>query len=219
MQVPQNSRLGIETVSSSIELRNLDGEFEVRSVSGNIDLRDLDGDLKAQSVSGQIRGTSLKGRLNCENVSGDIYLTESEIPALKAKAVSGEIIVQAKGQTDGYNFHSVSGDLTLVLAEDQGVSVKMQSLSGKMHMHHAEGVSSQPAPKDLSVQGGGPKVRFETISGDLHLTTLDQFHGETDGAFNSEPNQHDVLASVARGELSAEEGLQALKGSPPESTP
>jgi hypothetical protein len=216
VQVPMNCRVKVETVSSSIELENLEGGFEIGSVSGDLELRSLNGDLKAQSVSGKIKGEALNGQTNCENVSGNIHLNQSRIPALKAKTVSGEMIIQAAGQTDTYNFHSISGDLTLILTESQGISVQMQSLSGKLHMHYSGGVASQRAPKDLSVQGGGPKVRFETISGDLHLTTPGLLEAETAEAEDSAPNQHTVLASVARGELTAEEGLQALKGSGPE---
>ena len=213
VQVPENCQVRVETISSSIELDNLRGEFEIGSVSGDLELRELGGDLKARSVSGQIRVEALDGRANCENVSGKIHLHQSQIPALKAKTVSGEIIVQATGQSETYNFHSISGDLILILNEDQGVSIQMQSLSGKLHIHHPEGVSSQRAPRDLSVQGGGPKAQFETISGDLHLTTPELLKTETVEAGDSSPNQHDVLASVARGELTAEEGLQALKDS------
>ena len=216
VQVPENCRIKVETVSSSIELDNLTGEFECSSVSGDLQLHSLQGDLKAQSVSGQIRGESLEGKVNCESVSGKIHLDQSQIPALKARTVSGEMFVQATGQSDTYFYHSISGDLTLVLAEDQGVSIQMQSLSGKLHLHHPEGVSSQRAPKDLSVQGGGPKVQFETISGDLHLTTPELFEAESAEAEDLSPNQHEVLASVARGEITAEEGLQALKGSTPD---
>lgn len=216
VQVPKNCRVKIETVSSSIELEKLEGEFEIGSVSGDLRLRNLLGVLNARSVSGKLIGEALNGQADCENVSGDIRLTHSHIPALKAKTVSGEITIEAAGQTETYNFHTISGDLTLILAEDQGVSIHMQSLSGKLNLHHPEGTTRQAAPKDLSVQGGGPKVRFETISGDLHLTTPEIHEAEAAEPQDPGANQHDVLASVARGELSAEEGLQALKGSSPD---
>ena len=218
VEVPKNCKATLEAVSSSIALDGLQGAFDLNSISGGIDLQDLDGELRAHSVSGQIRAEALKGKLDFESVSGDIDLSKSQVPALKAKTVSGKILVQAAGQTDAYDFHTISGDVTLILAEEQGVSVQMQSLSGKLNLHHADGIARQRAPKDLAVQGGGPKVRFETISGDLHLTTQDVYKAEAtdqDAPSVSQHDvlQHDVLASVARGELSAEEGLQALKGS------
>jgi len=212
VQVPRDCRLKIETISSTIELGNLEGEFEIGSVSGDVALQDLAGDIRVQSVSGQVRAEGINGLMNCENVSGNVDLIDSQIPGLKVKTVSGEILVQSVGQKDIYRFQTVSGDLTLILSESQGISIHMRSLSGKLHMHHPDGVASQPAPKELTVQGGGPRVDFETISGDLHLTTLELHQAEeTAGSEDSPARQHDVLASVARGELTAEEGLQALK--------
>jgi len=210
VQVPSNCQVKVETVSSSIELVDLDGEFEVDSVSGDLDLQRLNGKLKAQSVSGPIRGDGLDGSMKFENVSGDIDLKRSQFPALNAKTVSGEIVVQASGQVDPYHFHTISGDLSLILSEEQGVSIQMHSMSGKLHMHHSEGIATQRAPRELSVQGGGPKVSFETISGDLHLTTPELAASDAE---SPSPHQRDVLESIARGELTAEEGLQALKSS------
>lgn len=214
IQLPTNCSIKVETISSSIDIEKLEGEFEINSVSGAAVFQDLSGWISCQCVSGQIRGERLNGKILCENVSGDILLTQSQIPALEAKTVSGEIVVDASGQADAYRFHTISGGLTLILAAGQGISVHMQSLSGKLYMHHADGVASQKAPHDLAVQGGGPQIRFNTVSGDLHLTTPDLYEAETVGEQDEKaPNQHDVLESVARGEMSAEEGLNALKGS------
>ncbi len=214
VQMPKNCSISIETVSGSIEIEKLDGDFAISSVSGAIALRELSGRAKCYSVSGQIRGEGLKCRIQCENVSGNIHLVQSEIPTLEAKTVSGEILVGTVGQAEPYLFHTISGDLTLILTEAQGISILMQSLSGKLHMHHPDGVSSQKAPQDLAVQGGGPQIRFDTVSGDLHLTTPELHRAQAAGDQEDIPNhQHDVLESVARGELTAEEGLTALKGS------
>jgi hypothetical protein len=214
VQVPKNCSIRVESVSGSIEIEKLEGEFNISSVSGAIALIDLSGEIRCQSVSGQIRAERLNGPTNCENVSGNIQLLQSQIPALEAKTVSGEILVDIAGQAEPYSFHTVSGDLTLILAEEQGISIQMQSLSGKLHIHHPDGIASQKAPHDLAVQGGGLPIGFDTISGDLHLTTPELHQKDATG--NQEVGataQHNVLESVARGEMTAEEGLHALKSS------
>lgn len=214
VQVPQDCVLRVEAVSSSIEIENLKGEFKISSVSGALDLLDLSGKIRAESVSGNLNAEGLNGRTDLENVSGNTHLIQSQIPALKIKTVSGNILVQTTGQSEPYHFHTISGDLTLILAKEQGVSIHMQSLSGKLLIHHPDGVASQRAPKDLAVQDGGPPVQFDTISGDLHLTTPEVYQAEaTVNPEDSSTNQHAVLESVAQGKLTAEEGLQALKDS------
>jgi hypothetical protein len=214
VQIPNNCSIAVESVSSSIEVEQLEGEFKINSVSGNLTVNDLSGMISCQSVSGQIRGEHLNGPTNCENVSGNIRLVQSEIPALEAKTVSGEILVNTVGQAEPYQFHTISGNLTLIISEDQGISIHMQSLNGKLHIHHTDGIAIQKPPHDLAVQGGGPLIRFDTISGNLHLTTSELHQSESTGEHeDGTTNQHEVLESVARGEMTAEEGLHALNGS------
>jgi len=213
IQIPKECSLKVEAVSSSIDIEKLAGEFTLKTVSGSVDVRELSGEIKVESISGKISAEGLSGRLNCENVSGSVKLEKSEISALEARTVSGEILAQITGQAGPYHFHTISGDLTLILSEDQGASINLQSLSGKLHLHHPDGTASQKGSRDLALQGGGPRIRFDTVSGDMHLTTPELYQAElTASQEESATNQHEVLASVASGEMTAEEGLQALKG-------
>lgn len=217
VHMPKNCSIKVESISGPIEIEKLEGEFKISSVSGALALKDLSGQIQFNSVSGDIKAERLTGRIKTENVSGDIQLLQSDVPALEAKTVSGSILVDTIGQNEPYRFHTISGDLTLLLAEDQGVSIQMQSLSGKLQMHHPDGIASQKAPHDLAIQGGGAQVQFETVSGDLHLTTPGLHQAEITGEYeDASSNQHDVLESVARGEMTAEEGLNALKGGSPQ---
>jgi hypothetical protein len=72
--------------------------------------------------------------------------------------------------TGRYDFNSVSGDVTLYLPPERGVESRGTSFSGKLwsdlpHEYSRRGRGSWRA----TINGGGPAVRFHSISGDLEV--------------------------------------------------
>lgn len=169
VRVPRACALKVECVSSRTAVQGLEGEFDLETVSGRVTLRDLSGRIKATSVSGKIFGERLSGSTVFESVSGQVFLTKSHVPIIIGSSVSGDLALETPLSEGPYRFKTVSGDVKMILpSEASRCTVEFSSVSGRLktslptvrsqrrrHRWHAE------------LQGGGPEVRFSSISGNL----------------------------------------------------
>jgi hypothetical protein len=59
--------------------------------------------------------------------------------------------------------------------------------------------------------GGGVRVNLSTVSGSLILDTLSGKEVKIESAPASTPSRQEILDKIERGEMSVDEGIQALK--------
>ena len=191
-----------------------EGDFSFSLVSGDVRLQDLSGPTRIQTVSGDANGEHLSGKMEVETVSGDAHLDACTFPSIKAKTVSGDVRIQTALAEGPYDFHTVSGDVSLRVPPETHCTGELHSVSGDLAS--AFPVSSYARNhgwQTIAVQGGGVMVSLRSVSGDLSL--------DCDGPLPAVPEpakpvsaeeRRVVLERVERGELSVDDALGQLHG-------
>ena len=170
VRVPYDCSLKVNCVSSRASVQGLEGEFVVKTVSGRVTLKDLSGKIKATSVSGRILGERLSGPTEFESVSGRVSLTESHLPIATGSTVSGDLVLETSLSKGPYKFKTMSGDLKLVLPPETGCTIGFNSISGRLKTSLPTTRSRWQRHKwQAELQGGGPEVRFSSVSGDFSV--------------------------------------------------
>lgn len=162
-------------------------DLEANSGSGDLRLDGLGGPLKANTGSGNIDASGLNGRVDLNTGSGDIRAAIQSTTDVRAQTGSGSIrlnnvqgtlraqtgsgSLDIQGQpTDAWKLGTGSGDVTLKTGSSH-FTLDASTGSGSVHSdppmtthgslerHHIVG----------DINGGGPTVRIETGSGDIHI--------------------------------------------------
>ena len=171
--------LSLESVSGDIAANGAPREARIESVSGDIRLVLNSGDVSVDTVSGEL---SLQGRLNgevsMESVSGNLRLDNlgERMRSLSAGTVSGDMDLKLALQDGGeIRTESVSGDLLLRLPRDVSCEVSGESFSGELSAPGAKIQREEFGPgSSFQTRYGAGKgdVRIETFSGDATLRLL-----------------------------------------------
>jgi len=171
IHMPKNIRVSFESISSDVELRNLNNDITVKTVSGDIKATELSENIELSSVSGTIKSSKLQGKVNLSTVSGDIYDKNSS-GRLQLQAVSGEITSQSKAkevfvnnisgntelnlsEVDELRVSSVSGDTSVGLDLQKNGVVKASSVSGSVELDFQKDVA---ADFRLKANAGGDLI-------------------------------------------------------------
>lgn len=170
IRVPQLCSVKVNSVSGSAAIDGLEGNIDVNSVSGDLKLSNLSGKFDFSSVSGKIISENLNGPLDMNNVSGKVQITESQIPTMVGKTVSGNVSIETP-LTDGpYEFKTVSGHMSVITPEDTACTIRMKSVSGKAKVNlpitSKSGVRNKQV---IEVAGGGTEVTAKSVSGILKI--------------------------------------------------
>jgi len=147
--VGQNAKL--ETGSGDITASGLEGPFTVKTGSGNITAEQIgEGDVKAETGSGNIEIKDVHGSFHAETGSGDIKATGTPSAAWTLQTGSGNIDIW-------------SGNAPLTLDGSTGsgsvITDHEMLVQGSLDRHHIKG----------NLNGGGPLVRVQTGSGEIHV--------------------------------------------------
>jgi hypothetical protein len=140
-------------------------------VSGDVRLDDVVGDISVQTMSGDIEARSIQGEARVRTVSGDIALLGSQLSGLSVETVSGDGTIETSIAEGGhYSLHSISGDLRLLIPEDQPCAVHGTSLSGEFSCRLPHEIKHQGWGKvEVLINGGGPEIHIRTTSGDVEV--------------------------------------------------
>jgi DUF4097 and DUF4098 domain-containing protein YvlB len=207
VKAPRQCSLNLNGVSNSLFVSGFEGEFVFKTVSGDMTLHSLTGSLKIDSVSGDVSGELLAGPIQIKSVSGDFNLRDSNLISANVNTVSGDVSLQT-GLFDGpYKFHSVSGDVRLVVPAISSCDVEMHSVSGDLSTNLPVNQSSHGHGNHTArIGAGGVRVTLNSVSGDLML--------ESDGEISlaSEKNSLEIISKVESGEISVADALEQLNG-------
>ncbi|HUY80801.1 MAG TPA: DUF4097 family beta strand repeat-containing protein [Acidobacteriaceae bacterium] len=157
------------------------------SGSGDLNITNLSAPLKASTGSGSIYANDLTGDVALGTGSGDIHAWMSGAHYVKAETGSGTI--QLEGVTGGLYAETGSGDITA--SGYPGDGWKLETGSGSVTLntgHSAYNLDASTGSGDVhcdppltthgtlnhhhvtgEINGGGPIVRVETGSGDIHI--------------------------------------------------
>jgi len=141
----------ISTGSGNIRATGLQGGFSVGTGSGDIYAEGAsDGDVKAQTGSGTIELKGVHGGLRAGTGSGDIKVNGS--PAADWKLETGSGSIEMWPGDSGFTLDASTGSGSVHTDGEMTVQ-------GSFDRHHITG----------KIHGGGPMVRVETGSGDIHI--------------------------------------------------
>ncbi len=150
IHMPSNIRMNFESISSDVDLKNLNNDVTVKTVSGDIKATELSEHIELSSVSGSIKSLKLQGKVSLSTVSGDIDDKNSS-GRLQLQAVSGEItshstasevfVNNISGNTelnlsnvDELRMSAVSGDTEINLHLQKNGVLKASSVSGSVEL-------------------------------------------------------------------------------------
>ncbi len=169
--VPLNCVVRVNQVQGAIHVSDVDGQVKVNAVQGEVELHEIAGRTRVHAVSANVQGAGWSGRAEVDTVSGEVQIQSSQFSRFKGNTVSGDLeLKMALDDAGRYDFNSVSGDVTLYLPPERGVESRGTSISGKLwsdlpHEYSRRGRGSWRA----TINGGGPAVRFHSVSGDLEV--------------------------------------------------
>ena len=183
---PANTMLVAESGSGDLKLSNVLGTVRAHTGSGSIEADKLGGGSRLETGSGSIEASNIMGATTLQTGSGEIHVQLGSAGDVSAETGSGSIKLtgvrgavkadtgsgnlEISGQpTSPWKLVTGSGDITLRVgdahfnldAQTGSGSVKSESpittrLSDK---HHVSG----------TVNGGGPTIKADTGSGDIHI--------------------------------------------------
>jgi DUF4097 and DUF4098 domain-containing protein YvlB len=130
--------------------------------------------VSAGSVSGDIDITGAHGDVSASSVSGDVRMTGLHASAVHANTVSGDVDVRVDELTGNgdFNFHSVSGDVTLEVPRNFAADLTMSTVSGDINSDFPITLGNgRMSRRSLSARigAGGRRLDVSTVSGDLKL--------------------------------------------------
>lgn len=146
-------------------------------------------DITAESISASVSldgGGEVLGALSIESVSGAIRITDAYASSVHAGSVSGSILFEGiSKKTDvetvsgsvtldffetpkNLKVDSVSGGISVKVAESSGFTATLESMSGKLTCSFAEMLGSKKAV----YRDGEADFRFATISGSVVISLL-----------------------------------------------
>ena len=147
--VGEHSKIG--TGSGNIHATGLQGGFALDTGSGNIYAEGTgSGDVKAQTGSGSVELRDVHGSLHAGTGSGNIKI--SGTPTSDWKLGTGSGSVELWPGSAGLTLDASTGSGTVHADHEM-------SVQGSFDKHHVVG----------KINGGGPTVRVETGSGDVHI--------------------------------------------------
>jgi hypothetical protein len=213
VHVPATCSARLRSVSGEVTVRGLAGESDLKTVSGALRLEDLAGMTRARTVSGRIAGERLSGQARLGTVSGDVRLLASTLPSVEASSVSGDFVLETSLEEGPYEFKTVSGDVELIVPSECACTVETRTISGRLCASlPATRTWGKPRRGGAELQGGGPAVNFRSTSGEIRVVCSE---GEPAAVPDVEAPQassrSEILERIARGEITAEEGLRQIK--------
>jgi len=169
--VPAACDLDINQVNGAIHVNGINGKIAVNAVEGDVEIANITGQANISAVSAAVGGSYWTGRASVNTVSGTVQIADAQLSRVKARTVSGDLSLETTVDESGrYDFHSVSGDVTLYLPSERGVESRGTTISGKLLCQLPYELTQRfRGGWRATVNGGGPPVRFHSVSGDLVL--------------------------------------------------
>ena len=158
----------VETTSADISVTSLSVNEELRidTVSGDVSLEDVTTkDLACGTVSGEITAENLTAvSVSIDTVSGDTHVG-GDVSKVEFDSTSGDLELHSTAKLSSVDTDTVSGDVTLVIPEDNGFTAELDTVSGELSCD--DGLKKQ---KDKYIYGdGSADFSFESVSGCVNI--------------------------------------------------
>jgi hypothetical protein len=174
VMVPHDCDLNLRTSSGDIRVNGVRGNLFVQTTNGDVRLRDLAGNLILNSTSGDLQLDGFRGKLGMRTASGDIRTRNVVVSEVNASTVSGDLSLDlAQSPESGFELRSISGELRLSMPEDARFSADIHTVSGTIKSGFGRGQvdyrSTHKRETVLDVNGGGVTVHLQSVSGDIYI--------------------------------------------------
>lgn len=153
--MPATAALSVNDFSSTIAISGLRNGLTLDTFSSPVRLEDIEGFIQAETYSSEFEARDVAGRIHLETFSGDATIA--------MRAVTGDC-----------QFEGFSGDVEVLLPADAGLDLDAEmGMSGNFDSDFVlDAVRDAGNEYRGPINGGGPRLRFETFSGNLTLRSL-----------------------------------------------
>jgi hypothetical protein len=192
IEVPANTPLTVNGISSDIDVQGVCGEADLQSVSGDVHLTCAQGNVSVTSVSGDVTLADARGRveisatsgnvtvrgaraeLAAHSVSGDVLLERIEGQEVTAETVSGEVSFAGPIREGGrYRFQSHSGDVTIHPDGALNAMISVSTFSGDLESDFpvtlTRGGHVRSREFEFTVGNGSARLTLSSFSGTIYL--------------------------------------------------
>ncbi|MGI8657665.1 MAG: DUF4097 family beta strand repeat-containing protein [Candidatus Limnocylindria bacterium] len=215
---PPRCDLRYDGVSADLTASGFTGSQEYRTVSGDLVLDRAGGSVRIKGVSSDIslRADARIKHLDINTVSGDVSAVAPGIGQMRAATISGDI--ELEGILDDgpqHRVETVSGDLSLGVAQDLTIEVRGLSSDADVRLpHRTEGSRDR---RRYVIGSGKPQLLFSSMSGDVEVRsprrTTHHPRPPAPPARPSEPSdQLAILQALEAGEIDVDEAARRLAG-------
>lgn len=211
---------------------------DVNSVSADVDVTGMIGDQSYQTVSGDVAIVRTGGRLNLTTVSGDAEVSADEPLEADVNSTSGDLEVSGP-VLRASKLRTVSGDIEVRGSFEPGAMHGIETVSGDVDIESAGGLTVEVrkgidlggGPKQRVVGDGAARLRFRSLSGDLHVMGVGGEKAVKDRSSSPHvmptppappspptppephvPDSLEILQALERGEIDVEEAQRRLGG-------
>jgi hypothetical protein len=217
--VPASAELRLTAVSSDVDVTELRGEQRYKTVSGDLSVTNGGGSVRLESVSGDATVRAEEPlAIQSQGVSGDLNIVASLLRSLRATTVSGDVEVEAQLSEDGdFRVETVSGDLNMGLVGDATFEIRGLSTDVSSELDHR--LEGQVDRRRLIVGNGGPRLAFNSMSGDVNVRRPRRLSAQPKPAepvaqptAAEKQSEIEVLRALERGEIDVDEATRRLAG-------
>ena len=156
IRMPRSAEVKIEDYKSDIYLEGIDASVDLETYKGEVDIRDVQGDIRLDTYKGDVRIVELAGSLSAETYKGNIEVEFDDL----------------QGDTA---FDTYRGDIEVTLPRGTGFDLDAD-LGNKGDLDASFNLGQLRKDDNYyrgSVQGGGPRLEFDTYRGSMRLRALD----------------------------------------------
>ncbi len=141
-------------------------EFTLDVVSASVEIDALKADkVSIEAVSGDITIKNLiSDKLDVETVSGDMNV-HANVDSVDFESVSGDLVLDLENCPRGIDAEAVSGRVDIFLPENDGFTVRYDSVSGKFKCDFEVSITK----KEAVYKNGKAKFDIETVSGGINV--------------------------------------------------
>jgi DUF4097 and DUF4098 domain-containing protein YvlB len=176
----------LESGAGDIQVKQVGGDLKITTGGGNIDVDSASGPISVETAGGSIRIGWAKGLVRAETAAGRIEL--NGIPAVHAETASGGIlarfIVLPGDHTDSV-LETANGDIVVYLPVNFRASIRaaIEAANGQRIYSdfpeipvRMEGNADWPQTitAEGSLNGGGPTIKVQTVSGNISFKRANQ---------------------------------------------
>jgi hypothetical protein len=172
ISVPRKFELRLKDASGGIQVASMQGRVNVSTLSGGLDFDDIEGKLDGGTMSGRVHATGCRDELVLHSMSGGIIIEKFSGPNVQAHTASGSVSADfASTPKADCDLHSMSGGVTARLPADCAFRVDAHTMSGGVRTDFPVQVQGRVQAGTLrgTINGGGPLLKMETMSGGIQL--------------------------------------------------